>query len=72
MLIDSGKTKNQYTEKQKIIIIENLNRKYKFVEVFDYGASVILMNFQRNLRAQIFFDGIEISYEVYSISEFSF
>lgn len=67
-MIDSGKTKNQYSEKQKQILISNLKRKYKMVEVWDYGASVILQNFQRNIRAQIFFDGLEITYEVHSLN----
>lgn len=68
MLIDSGKTQNQYSEKQKQTLIDNLKRKYKLVEVLDYGASMIIRNFQRNTWAQIFFDGTEITYEVHSLN----
>lgn len=68
MLINSGNTQNQYSEKQKQILIDNLKRKYKLVEVLDYGASMIIYNFQRNIRAHVFFDGLEITYEVHSLN----
>ncbi|MDO9152356.1 MAG: hypothetical protein Q7U47_01380 [Paludibacter sp.] len=69
MLLEQGKAKNEYSEAQKKTLIANLKRKYNLSEVLDYGASLIVQNFQRNIRAQIFVDGIEITFEVNSLND---
>ena len=51
MLIDQGKAKYDYSEKQKSTLIENLKRKYKLTEMKDFGSiSFVQTYFSRQIR----------------------
>jgi hypothetical protein len=68
MLIDEGKAKYDYSERQKSTLIENLKRKYKLTEIKDFGSNIILQNFVRDMKAEILIGGDEIQYRVYSLN----
>ena len=68
MLIDEGKAKYDYSEKQKYTLIENLKRKYKLTEMKDFGSNIILQNFVRTMKAEILIGGDEIQYRVFSLN----
>jgi hypothetical protein len=68
MLIDEGKSKYDYSEKQKSTLIENLKRKYKLTEMRDFGSNIILQNFVRTIKAEILIGGDEIQYRVFSLN----
>ena len=68
MLIDEGKSKYDYSEKQKSTLIENLKRKYKLTEMKDFGSCIILQNFCRTMKAEILIGGDEIQYRVFSFN----
>jgi hypothetical protein len=68
MIIDSGKEPNDYSQSQKNSLIEKLINKHKLSIIKDYGASVIIENEKKNKKAEIFFDGLEINYEVHYLT----
>lgn len=68
MLIDEGKAKYDYSEKQKSTLIENLKRKYNLTEMKDFGSNIILQNFVKTIKAEILIGGDEIQYRVLSLN----